>query len=108
MEWAECAMGGERQGSRLYNTQNERLSWLRAWVNAVDHAGTRWASAFHLSQNHGTGLLIQGSRDWRNYTVQSAIMSDPAKSFGIAARVQGLSRYYALLLGPNQSVTPDP
>jgi hypothetical protein len=76
--------------------------WLRAWVNAVDHVGTRWASAFHLSQNRGTGLFIQGSRDWQNYAVQSAILSDPAKSFGLAARVQGLTRYYALLLGPNQ------
>ncbi|MBV8101566.1 MAG: ADP-ribosylglycohydrolase family protein [Verrucomicrobia bacterium] len=76
--------------------------WLRAWVNAVDHVGTRWASPFHLSQNRGTGLFIQGSRDWQNYSVQSAIMSDPAKSFGLAARVQGLTRYYALLLGPNQ------
>ena len=78
--------------------------WLRAWVNAVDHIGTRWASAFHLSQNLGTGLLIQGSRDWQNYTVQSAIVADPAKSFGLAARVQGLSRYYALMLGPNQGL----
>ena len=76
--------------------------WLRAWVNAVDHAGTRWASAFHLSQNRGTGLFIQGSRDWQNYTVHSAIVADPANSFGLAARVQGLSRYYALMLGPNQ------
>jgi ADP-ribosylglycohydrolase len=78
--------------------------WLRSWVNSVDHVGTRWASAFHLSQNRGTGLFIQGSRDWQNYAVQSAIMSDPAKSFGLAARVQGLTRYYALLLGPNQVV----
>jgi ADP-ribosylglycohydrolase len=76
--------------------------WLRSWVNAVDHVGTRWVSAFHLSQNHGTGLFIQGSRDWQNYAVQSAILSDPAKSFGLAARVQGLTRYYALLLGPHQ------
>jgi ADP-ribosylglycohydrolase len=76
--------------------------WLRAWINAVDHVGTRWTSPFHLSQNRGTGLFIQGSRDWQNYAVQSAIMSDPAKSFGLAARVQGLTRYYALLLGPNQ------
>jgi ADP-ribosylglycohydrolase len=78
--------------------------WLRAWINAVDHVGTRWTSPFHLSQNRGTGLFIQGSRDWQNYAVQSAIMSDPAKSFGLAARVQGLTRYYALLLGPNQMV----
>jgi ADP-ribosylglycohydrolase len=78
--------------------------WLRAWINAVDHVGTRWTSPFHLSQNRGTGLFIQGSRDWQNYAVQSAILSDPAKSFGLAARVQGLTRYYALLLGPNQVV----
>ena len=76
--------------------------WLRAWINAVDDVGTRWASAFHLSQNRGIGLFIQGSRDWRNYTVQAAIISDPARSFGLAARVQGLTRYFALLLGPNQ------
>jgi ADP-ribosylglycohydrolase len=78
--------------------------WLRAWINAVDHVGTRWASAFHLSQNRGTGLFIQGSREWQNYTVQASIVSDPAKSFGLAARVQGLTRYYALMLGPNQGL----
>jgi ADP-ribosylglycohydrolase len=78
--------------------------WLRAWINAVDHVGTRWASAFHLSQNRGTGLFIQGSREWQNYAVQAAIMSDPAKSFGLAARVQGLTRYYALILAPNQTL----
>ena len=72
--------------------------WLRAWINAVDHVGTRWASAFHLSQNRGTGLFIQGSRDWQNYAVEAAIISDPAKSFGLAARVQGLTRFYALRL----------
>src|SRR5258707_7233530 len=81
---------------------NNGKMWLRAWINPVDHVGTRWASAFHLSQNRGTGLFIQGSRDWQNYSVRSAILSDPAKSFGLAARVQGLTRYYALLLSPNQ------
>jgi ADP-ribosylglycohydrolase len=78
--------------------------WRRAWINAVDYVGTRWASAFHLSQNRGTGLFIQGSREWQNYTVQAVIMPDPAKSFGVAARVQGLTRYYALMLGPNQAL----
>jgi len=76
--------------------------WRRAWINAVDHVGTRWPAAFHLSQDRGIGLFIQGSRDWQNYTVQAAIMSDPARSFGVAARVQGLTRYYALMLGPGQ------
>jgi hypothetical protein len=66
--------------------------------------GTRWASAFHLSQDRGVGLFIQGSREWQNYAVQASIISDPAKSFGLAARIQGLTRYYALMLGPNQAL----
>jgi len=78
--------------------------WLRAWINAVDHVGTRWASAFHLSQNRGTGLFILGSRDWQNYVVEAGIMAEPAKFFGLAARVQGLTRYYALMLGLNKSL----
>jgi ADP-ribosylglycohydrolase len=78
--------------------------WRRAWINAVDHVGTRWASAFHLCQDRGTGLFIQGGRDWQDYTIQAAITADPAKSFGLAARVQGLARYYALMLGPNQAL----
>jgi len=78
--------------------------WLRAWINAFDDVGTRWASAFHLSQNRGTGLFIQGSRDWQNYTVETAVISNPARAFGVAARVQGLTRYYALVLGPDQTL----
>jgi hypothetical protein len=76
--------------------------WHRAWIDAFDHADARWAAAFHLSQGRGTGLFIQGSRDWDNYRVEAAITARLAKSFGLAARVQGLLRYYALLFGPGR------
>jgi ADP-ribosylglycohydrolase len=75
--------------------------WLRAWVNAIDQVDTRWSEAFHLSQSHGTGLLIMGGRDWHNYAVAAAITPRLALSFGLAARVRGLSRYYAFLLSSN-------
>lgn len=74
--------------------------WHRAWINAFDDVGTRWPAAFHLSHGRGTGLFIQGSRDWKDYGVQATITPLLAKSFGLAARVQGLLRYYALLIGP--------
>ena len=34
--------------------------WLRAWVNAVDDAGTRWPEAFHLSQEPRTRSFHHG------------------------------------------------
>ncbi len=51
-------------------------------------------------QNEGTGLLITGGRDWADYTVRAAVTTDLCAGFGLAARVQGLRRYYALLLEP--------
>ena len=49
-------------------------------------------------QNRGTGLLIQGAREWRDYTVTADVTPHLAEAVGLAARVQGLRRYYALEL----------
>ena len=73
--------------------------WRRAWVAAVDEYGSWWPEAMRVSQNVGRGLISQGTRDWVDYTVASTVTPYLAENFGLAARVQGLRRYYALLLG---------
>ncbi|MGA8659616.1 MAG: ADP-ribosylglycohydrolase family protein [Chthoniobacterales bacterium] len=77
--------------------------WFRAWVNAIDVAETRWPEAFHLSQSCGTGLFIMGGSDWRDYVVTSTITPRVARSFGLAARLRGLRRYYAFLAKSDQT-----
>jgi ADP-ribosylglycohydrolase len=77
--------------------------WLRAWVNAVDNAATRWPNAFHLSQGNGIGLFIMGGSDWRDYVVTSTIIPRLGRSFGLAARVRGVRRYYGFVLTANQT-----
>jgi ADP-ribosylglycohydrolase len=72
--------------------------WRRAWVQAVDRFDPGWAEPFRLIQNRGRGLLIQGTREWSDYEVRAAIVPETIAAAGIAARVQGLRRYYALLL----------
>ena len=72
--------------------------WRRAWVQAVDHFDPYWPEPFRLAQNRGRGLLIQGAREWTDYDVSSVLTPHMARAAGIAARVQGLERYYALLL----------
>ncbi len=78
--------------------------WRRAWVNAFDHHGVIWPEAFRLSQDRGTGLCMTGTRDWTDYRVTSVIASDMAMDFGLAVRVQGLRRYYALVLSSSGKV----
>ena len=75
--------------------------WRRAWVDAVDHFDRRWPEDYRLIQDEGRGMLIQGTREWSDYQVSAAITPHMVAATGIGARVQGLRRYYALLLDRN-------
>lgn len=78
--------------------EGEGVMWRRAWVNGVDQYEDRWWEAYRLVQNSGRGLFMQGGRDWTDYRVQSTITLHLAEAGGLAARVQGMRRYYAILL----------
>ena len=71
----------------------------RSWVNGVDEfVAAPWVRGYKLVQNDGRGLLIQGTRHWRDVTVTADVCTDMAAATGVAVRVQGMRRYYALLL----------
>ena len=74
--------------------------WRRAWVNGTTFFSKHFPSAFHLSQDEGRGLLIYGTRDWRDYTVKSSLTVLLGQG-GVAVRVQGLRRFVALMLAPS-------
>ena len=76
----------------------DNIMWRNAWVNGMDDASHFWPETFRVIQNEGTGLLMHGARDWTDYSVSSSITLHLTKSGGVAARVQGMRRYYALLL----------
>ena len=72
--------------------------WRRAWVDGVDQFEGRWPEPYRISQNSGTGLISQGTADWRDYRVTADVTLFLARQGGIAARVGGMRRWYALLL----------
>ena len=72
--------------------------WRLAWVNGLDQYDWWWPEAYRLVQNEGRGLLMQGTRDWQDYRAEAAMTIHLAKGAGLAVRVQGMRRYYALLL----------
>ena len=75
--------------------------WHRAWVNGVDQHWQRAEEAFRLIQNYGCGLFMHGTREWTDYEVSATLTPHLAKRAGLGARVQGMRRYYTLLLGPD-------
>lgn len=75
--------------------------WRRAWTPGADQVGECGdvpGAVYRVVHNRGTGLAIQGTREWTDYQVCAAVTPHMAASAGIAARVQGLRRYYALVL----------
>ena len=78
--------------------------WNRAWVNGVDQYLPKWGESFRLVHNRGTGLVLHGSRDWQDYRVSADVTPHLIRRAGIAARVQGMRRYYALVLNAEGSV----
>jgi len=83
---------------RLMNPNDGSQMWKRAWVDSTDSPDWQYPESYRLIQNHGTGLLMQGTRQWRNYRVEADVTPHMAEAAGIAVRVQGLERYYAMLL----------
>ena len=79
--------------------------WRRAWVNGVDDYNPRYPEPFRLVHNRGTGLLIQGTREWADYRVSADVTPHMVTAAGIGARVQGLRRYYALILCNGDQLT---
>lgn len=78
--------------------------WRRAWVPATDRWDERWPEPFRIVQNRGTGLLVTGAREWRDVEVTADVTPHLAEAVGLAARVQGLRRYYALELAGRDEV----
>ena len=78
--------------------------WKRQWVNAADFFEDEFGEAFRVIHNRGRGLVITGTREWTDYSVQTSITPHLVKAFGLAARVQGLERYYALLLSDRNAI----
>ena len=60
----------------------EGSMWRRAWVNGVDMM-SRGTEMFRLIQNKGLGLIMQGTREWRDYSVSASVTPHLARRCGI-------------------------
>ena len=75
---------------------NLSTMWKHAWVNNVSQFQTRW-EGLRITSGEGKGFIAQGSRDWKNYRVRSEVTPLLAEGWGLAARIQGRERYYAVM-----------
>ena len=71
--------------------------WHHSFVNAVDVFHT-WGPSFFIAHDCGEGMISTGTRDWFNYRVTaSKFVVNLGAPAGLAVRVRGLNRWYALM-----------
>lgn len=75
--------------------------WSHAWVRAVEGC-VAYDNNTTITAHHPRpgGVMIQGSRDWRDYEFRARVEIRLAESFGLAIRAQALRRHYSLRLDP--------
>ena len=83
----------------LHRPAGNGTMWRRAWMDGVDDFRARWPEPYRIVQNHGTGLISQGTVDWTDYRAEADVKVYLATSGGLAVRASGMRRYYALTLG---------
>ena len=89
---------------RLRRPRDASDFWRRSWINGVSFFRKHFPQAFRISQDRGDGIIIHGTRQWTDYRVSSTATVHLGTSAGLAVRVQGLRRYYALLLEAGDKV----
>ncbi|WP_171211832.1 ADP-ribosylglycohydrolase family protein [Ruegeria sp. HKCCA5426] len=73
--------------------------WWRAWITDCQFFSKRFKQPFRMSQGRGTGMILQGTRDWADYQIDTEIMVHSGEKAGVVARAQGRKRFYAVELG---------
>ncbi len=92
----------DREYNRLLRGTGPTM-WKQAWIDGFDSRERLadldyWPESYRLIQNKGRGLLMHGTRDWTDYQVTARLTPHMCEAGGVAVRVQGLMRYYALLV----------
>jgi ADP-ribosylglycohydrolase len=71
--------------------------WRRVWVDGVDGMPDFGAHTVQIVQNEGTGLAIYGDSAWDDYEIELTVHLGLCEAAGIAVRVGGMRRWYALM-----------
>jgi hypothetical protein len=72
--------------------------WRSAWINATAVFSKNFKESFRIASNRGEGVILTGTRDWKDYRVETSLRLHLGDYGAVILRAQGLRHYYALRL----------
>jgi hypothetical protein len=82
----------------LKRPHTEGTMWRSAWINATAVFSKNFKESFRIASNRGEGVILTGTRDWKDYRVETSLRLHLGDYGAVILRAQGLRHYYALRL----------
>ncbi|WP_417580940.1 ADP-ribosylglycohydrolase family protein [Pelagibacterium sp.] len=82
----------------LRRPHTEGSMWRSAWINGASVFSKNFNESFRLAGNRGEGIILTGTRDWADYTVETSLNLHLGDYGALVVRAHGLRHYYAVRL----------
>ena len=104
VDWDGAPRDFRQRGMLMSSIWNLRPYWLRAWVSAAREFAPDFELTYCISHSADNGLVTLGTRDWRDYAVETRLRFSLHRRGGLVLRARGLRRYYAALFSGGDRV----
>ena len=95
----ECfVMGRSMELSPSLTPWTTTTTWMKSFVSSAQNFTPDYTTTFSISHPRDNGVVTIGTREWRNYSVESTITLAQQRAAGLVARSRGHRRYYAAVL----------
>jgi ADP-ribosylglycohydrolase len=102
LDWSgapECfTMGKSMEISPSLTPWTTWTTWMSMFVSSAQNLAPDYTTTLSVSHPEKNGVLTTGTRDWRDYVVESKITFSQQSAAGLVARARGHRRYYAAVI----------
>lgn len=105
IDWNGAPTSFVQKGVLMSNIWDTNPLWMSSFASSAVQFAADSRYTYCVSNADGDGLVTIGTREWKNYSISSAICYSRHKAGGFVARSRGHRRYYgAVLMDGNRAV----
>ena len=94
VHWDGAPSEFAQRGMLMNSIWNTNPLWLAGFASSAAQFAADFNQTYCVSHQEDDGLVTIGSREWKNYKVESTVYFNLHKSGGLVVRSAGHKRYY--------------
>lgn len=98
IDWTDAPTDFSQRGMLMTSIWNTNPLWLAGFASSAVQFAADFKRTYCVSNVEENGVVTIGSREWKNYSVESTIYYSLHKEGGLVIRSGGHMRFYAAVL----------